>query len=425
MDDSNLMIDVQNLTKIFSKKSSLRENFRETLSGFFKRKEDTENHVFRALDNISFSVNRGEVLGIMGVNGSGKSTLLKILSGITLPDSGKAVLNGSVSSILEIGTGFHPDLTGRDNIYLTGALLGIDSKTLEKKFDKIVTFSEIANFIDTPVKYYSSGMFVRLAFSIISELKSDIILLDEVMAVGDSAFSLKSFDKIRELSESGKTIVMVSHNPSIIMQLCEKCMILNKGKMVAFGKTSEIVSDYVDKTIKKRNRVSFPDNSSNNSQLPDWIKSSHLKSIEVHQEGRIKKEYSNTLPIELSFVIEKKERKNIRIALAFNHQLSIPVFSATPARATNPNLICSNYEPGIYKYQLDFPKNYFNQGVFTVDIYLTDDNDELIEKLTQVAYFKIRQVDDLTMDNNFNFLGTYPGPLIPVLEWHLEKKGIE
>lgn len=206
---------------------------------------------FWALRNISFQVERGSVLGIIGKNGAGKSTLLKILSRIVSPSTGTAIIRGKVSSILEVGTGFHPELTGRENVYLNGAILGMKRREIDKKFDEIVEFSEISKFLDVPVKRYSSGMQVRLAFSVATTLDSDVLLIDEVLAVGDVSFRRKSLEKMQNITKNqGRTVIFVSHNMMAIDYLCDKVMYLENGKVNSIGDTGEIVSKYVRQSIK-------------------------------------------------------------------------------------------------------------------------------------------------------------------------------
>jgi len=201
---------------------------------------------FWALENICFSVNQGEAIGIIGANGAGKSTLLKILTGITPPTTGEAILRGKVASLLEVGTGFHPELTGRENILLNGAILGMPQKEIIKKFDKIVEFSGVSKFLDTPVKYYSSGMYVRLAFSVAAHMEPDILLVDEVLAVGDAEFQKKCLGKMDEVTKTaGRTILFVSHNLSAIQSLCQKTILLENGKIKKIGETKEVVAYYL------------------------------------------------------------------------------------------------------------------------------------------------------------------------------------
>jgi lipopolysaccharide transport system ATP-binding protein len=204
------------------------------------------DNLFWALKNVSFEVKQGEVVGIIGRNGAGKSTLLKILSRITKPTSGKALINGRVGSLLEVGTGFHPELTGRENIYLNGAILGMRKKEIERKFDEIVTFAETEKFLDTPVKRYSSGMYVRLGFSVAAHLELEILIVDEVLAVGDDAFQKKCLEKINKMVEEGRTVLFVSHNLAAVHSLCARAVVLEDGKIKFEGNAAEAICRYRD-----------------------------------------------------------------------------------------------------------------------------------------------------------------------------------
>lgn len=208
------------------------------------RNEDEEDTIW-ALKDISFEVNKGEVLGIIGKNGSGKSTLLKILSRITEPTSGSAEIHGRISSLLEVGTGFHPELTGRENIFLNGGVLGMRKPEIERKFDDIVSFSEIGKFLDTPVKRYSSGMYVRLAFAVAAHLEPEILLIDEVLAVGDAEFQKKCLGKMENLAGGGRTVLFVSHNMAAIKSLCHRTILLEKGRIAEDGATDGVVKHYL------------------------------------------------------------------------------------------------------------------------------------------------------------------------------------
>jgi lipopolysaccharide transport system ATP-binding protein len=201
--------------------------------------------VFWALQDVSLSVMEGEVIGLIGRNGAGKSTLLKIVSQITYPTKGKVDLRGRVGSLLEVGTGFHPDLTGRENIYLNGAILGMRKTEIEKNFDDIVKFSELEKFLDTPVKRYSSGMYVRLGFAVAAHLNPEILLLDEVLAVGDSQFQKKCLNKIKDVSQGGRTVLFVSHNMAVVEGLCEKAVLIEDGRLKMIGDTSMVISEYL------------------------------------------------------------------------------------------------------------------------------------------------------------------------------------
>ncbi|MDD4869244.1 MAG: ABC transporter ATP-binding protein [Kiritimatiellae bacterium] len=217
-----------------------------------------------ALRDISFEVKRGEVLGIIGRNGAGKSTLLKILSRITEPTSGRAVMRGRVGSLLEVGTGFHPELTGRENIFLNGAILGMRKKEIESKFDEIVAFAEVEKFIDTPVKRYSSGMYVRLAFAVAAHLDPEILIVDEVLAVGDAAFQKKCLGKMRDVSsKDGRTVLFVSHNMSVISKLCGLSLWIDNGSMLRHGNTREIVSEYLLRDVSETGSMVWEDGTAN------------------------------------------------------------------------------------------------------------------------------------------------------------------
>jgi len=229
------------------------ESFRELLSGAllspfrkFKRLsgQTAEQSKFWALQDISFSVNRGDVIGVIGHNGAGKSTLLKVLSRITSPTHGEIAIRGRVASLLEVGTGFHPELTGRENIYLNGSILGMQRSQIEEHFDDIVEFSDIGKFIDTPVKRYSSGMYVRLAFSVAAHLDTDVLLVDEVLAVGDQKFQEKCLGKLDDVSASGRTVVFVSHNLASVSKLCSRVLVLDKGEVAFDGPVIEGISHY-------------------------------------------------------------------------------------------------------------------------------------------------------------------------------------
>ncbi len=200
--------------------------------------------MFMALSDISFEVEAGETLGIIGRNGAGKSTLLKLLARITLPTVGRILLNGHVASMIEVGTGFHSELTGRENIYLKGAMLGMSERKIDQKLDEIVDFSECGQFLDTPVKRYSSGMYLKLGLSVAAYLDAEIVVMDEVLAVGDTAFQNKCIQKIKEMSESGRTILFVSHNMALIRSLCKRCIVLDQGKLKFDGKVEEAIRYY-------------------------------------------------------------------------------------------------------------------------------------------------------------------------------------
>ncbi|NNJ09096.1 ABC transporter ATP-binding protein [Chloroflexales bacterium ZM16-3] len=198
-----------------------------------------------AINDVSFDITHGEVVGIIGRNGAGKSTLLKVLSRITAPTRGRATIYGRMASLLEVGTGFHPELSGRENVYLNGAILGMHKHEIDRKFDEIVAFAEVEKFLDTPVKFYSSGMYVRLAFAVAAHLEPDILIIDEVLAVGDARFQRKCLNKMQDVGAQGRTVLFVSHSMSAIMRMCQRTILLDSGKVLADGPSDQVVSDYL------------------------------------------------------------------------------------------------------------------------------------------------------------------------------------
>jgi lipopolysaccharide transport system ATP-binding protein len=240
------------------------KNYRKYRSLYkFDDRDDAQTNasdIVWALRDISFSVNEGDVCGIVGANGAGKSTLLKILCRITPPTSGRARITGRISSLLEVGTGFHPELTGRENVYLNGTILGMRKSEVDRKFDEIVDFSGVEKFIDTPVKRYSSGMTVRLAFAVAAHLEPEILLVDEVLAVGDASFQRKCISKMKASAESGRTILFVSHNFAAVENLCTRAILLDKGRMILDGPTKEVLDTYIARigqrsTVQLENRL--------------------------------------------------------------------------------------------------------------------------------------------------------------------------
>lgn len=248
---SDVAIRVENLSKQYRigavkrKYRTLRDQLVDWMGGWFRRGGEHKNKFIWALEDVSFDVRQGEVLGIVGHNGSGKSTLLKILSGITEPTRGRAELYGRVGSLLEVGTGFHQELTGRENVYLNGSILGMSRTEIDRKFDEIVEFSGVEKFIDTTVKFYSSGMSVRLAFAVAAHLEPEILLIDEVLAVGDAAFQKKSLGKMDEVARSGRTVLFVSHNMTAVENLCPRSIWLSDGKLVGSGDSSTVIESYL------------------------------------------------------------------------------------------------------------------------------------------------------------------------------------
>ncbi len=329
--------------------------------------------VFWALRDINFTVEKGEAVGIIGANGAGKSTLLKILSRITPPTEGEIRFSGRVASLLEVGTGFHPELSGRENIYLNGAILGMTRNEINKKLDEIINFSGIGDFIDTPVKRYSSGMYVRLAFSIAAHIEPDILLVDEVLAVGDAEFQKKCLGKMEEVTgKAGRTILFVSHNMSAVKKICPKTVLLDKGKIVMIGETSKVIEHYLRENYEK---------SSSSNIFPIREKDLAIHSFDIEQEGNKTASINNDQPFNVVSEIEIfKPLKNFRFGIFLKSALGDTLMRSTisdwePSR--------ENIEPGIYKVILTIPgkllmaENYIIElycGIYGVAVYFSKNN---------------------------------------------------
>jgi len=302
---------------------------------------------FWALRDVSFEVRQGEVLGVIGRNGAGKSTLLKILSRITDPTEGHAILDGRVGSLLEVGTGFHPELTGRENIYLSGVTLGMRKKEIDAKFDEIVAFSEIEKFLDTPVKRYSSGMYVRLAFAVAAHLEPEILLIDEVLAVGDAGFQKKCLGKMNDVAGSGRTILFVSHNMAAISSLCDQAILIDGGRLVQHGPSSEVVRSYFE-SMEDRSRIDLADRTDRGGdgsmrvtglRIIETSSGRALQRVQSGQDVTFEVSYDSSssqplrsVNIELAFFASSGE-----FMMALNSRMSSSAFDDLPPRG---NVYC-------------------------------------------------------------------------------------
>ena len=305
------IIEVNHLSKKY-KIGQKQEYYtlRDMVSNPFKSLKEKQEE-FWALKDVSFTVNKGEVLGVIGANGAGKSTLLKILSRITPPTEGEVVMRGRVASLLEVGTGFHQELTGRENIYLNGSILGMTKKEIDQKFDEIVKFAEIGKFLDTPIKHYSSGMKVKLAFSVAVHLEPEILLVDEVLAVGDIAFQRKSLNKMKEASsKKNRVVLFVSHNIASIRQLCHKGILINEGKVEVVGPIEKVISRYKElifKTSDLEKSIMTPDFSINKISI-------------INRQNKVSNsvEYGESFSTHLSYQANPKKINNIKITIRFD-----------------------------------------------------------------------------------------------------------
>jgi lipopolysaccharide transport system ATP-binding protein len=314
-----------------------------------------------ALKDVSFEIKRGEVVGIIGHNGAGKTTLLTILSRITEPTEGQAEIHGRVGSLLEVGTGFHPELTGRENIYLNGAILGMKKRHMDRKFDEIVAFAEIDRFIDTPVKHYSSGMYVRLAFAVAAHLDPEILLVDEVLAVGDASFQKKCLGKMGDVAKEGRTVLFVSHNMGAISRLCPRALLLDEGKVIRDGESEEVISAYLKKSTKARER--FRQHADPNIPLC-------LLEAEVVLDGNTALE---AIPRNKPITVQLKYSVNAETSSAHVYSNIISadgtiVFGTSDADVDQTRF--GKRKPGIYDCQFQIPPKLLNGGDYSVNVSL-------------------------------------------------------
>lgn len=340
------------LANVFKNPFSFLKSKAKRAIGLEKKEE------FWALKDISFNVLPGEVIGIIGKNGAGKSTLLKILTGITPPTEGEVIMHGRVSSLLEVGTGFHPELSGRENIFLNGAILGMTKKEITQKFDEIVEFSGIGKFLDTPVKHYSSGMQVRLAFSVAAHMEPDILIVDEVLAVGDAEFQKKSMGKMEEVTtKQGRTILFVSHNLSAIKRLCKKTVLLEKGEVKMYGETQEVIEEYLQSGIGIE-RVEWTGVAGNDSVV---LHKTSVRSIDATNS------FESTSPIEISIegvILESVNDLILGFTLfsEFNQKLAYVLYDDNE-KPPSPTV-----QPGPFKKRFIIPPNTLAQGKYRIEV---------------------------------------------------------
>jgi lipopolysaccharide transport system ATP-binding protein len=329
---TNTAIQVQNISKSYIKGAigtgTLSRDIEQKIASLFIKKNRIENkyesNLVWSLKDISFELKQGEALGIIGKNGAGKSTLLKILSKVTTPTKGIIKGKGRIASLLEVGTGFHPELSGRENIFLNGAILGMKKHEIKRNFDEIVDFSGVENYIDTPVKRYSSGMYVRLAFAVAAHLESEILIVDEVLAVGDADFQKKCLGKMGSISKGeGRTVLFVSHNMQSIQSLCSKALLLNKGTMQGFGAVPEMINKYL-----QNNEIFIPLN-----ERTDRKGDGKVKVISVHFMDAKTNQFTNNFYVGMDLIIEI-ELASIQFNLNHNLEISLGISDQFGTRIT-------------------------------------------------------------------------------------------
>ncbi len=364
-----------------------------------------------ALRDVSFEIKPGEVIGVIGKNGAGKSTLLKILSRITYPTHGIVKLNGRVSSLLEVGTGFHPELTGRDNIYLNGTILGMTRAEINRKFDEIVDFSGISKFIDTPVKFYSSGMGVRLAFSVAAHLEPEILLIDEVLSVGDAAFQKRSLGKMEEVSKEGRTVLFVSHNMGAVHSLCSRGLLLESGTLTMDDNVDAVINQYLSsKDISSLGRLNWSEADAPQDQ--ELI----LFGIEmISEDGEVKTTYQIDEGFEIRIHYQiVEEIKNLRLYLRFKTTMSETVFATYEDAQIQQGF---NRKPGHYTAIAKIPPNILNN--MTYRIYIGFDSPGHKVLIPGKEYLEVDIID--TSDGYRYVPGAFDGPIRPVIDWQVDE----
>lgn len=365
---------------------------------------------FWALRGVSFEVKRGEVIGIIGRNGAGKSTLLKILSKIVEPTGGKITMRGKVASLLEVGTGFNPELTGRENIYLSSAIIGMTKKEINKKIDSIVEFSGIDKFIDTPVKRYSSGMYVRLAFAVSAHLDSDILLVDEVLAVGDLEFQKKCLGKMRSISSLGRTVIFISHSMSAISKLCDKCILIEDGKISMEGKTNDVIKKYASKITAQT--IDY-------GKSPDKYKDIALLKVIVNQNAKKRSgkiPFNHQVNIQIEYEVYKKE-SNITTWISILDEEGVIAFTSCDYDSDKKLLGTKN--PGSYKSEVTIPASMLNIGEYSVIVGIVKNNPLKIYEREETVNFSI--YDNDTTPSSILGGANRSGLFQPILDWKTTK----
>ncbi len=410
-------IQVENISKRYfidhQKKhggpSGLKESLINGIQSLFgsKPKEAThsEKEEFWALKDVSFDVAQGDRIGIVGHNGAGKSTMLKVLSRITEPTTGRVTVRGRIASLLEVGTGFHQELTGRENIFLNGAILGMKQAEIKQHFDEIVSFAGIEKFLDTPVKRYSSGMFVRLGFAIAAHLEPEILIIDEVLAVGDAEFQRKCLGKMKDVSDSGRTILFVSHNLTAVQSLCNRAVFMNRGQMVAVGETGQIITDYMSKI----NQTSLIREWLTPEQAPgnDQVRIRKIELIPQFEVGQTRIDVRTPVKLRFEFWNFVKNAK-LNLSMHFNSMTGETIFNlASPQIDANPGLITG---------EVDLPGNFLNDGTYTITMMIVKDASTVLYHLQESVMFEI---DDYR--GGVEWYGKWPGSVRPYFPFTIEQ----
>ena len=387
--------------------NTFREVVADGVKNLFTKKieEEISHEDFWALKGVSFKIEEGDRVGIIGSNGAGKSTLLKVLSRITEPTEGKIAIKGRVASLLEVGTGFHPELSGRENIFLNGAILGMKRQDIKNQFDAIVDFAGVEKFLDTPVKRYSSGMYVRLGFAISAHLEPEILIVDEVLAVGDAEFQRKCLGKMKDASTSGRTILFVSHNLTAVQGLCNKAMFMQKGQLIEMGETNQVMATYlshVQKTALESWWIT-PDEAPGNDKVR--LKSIKLVPYLIGNQKHIDVRTSFKIQIEFWNMMEDV---SLNISLHLNSLTGECVFNIG-----TPSVI---FDKGVVTATCEIPADFLNDGSYCISLMIVKDKSTVIANFEEVLIFEIEDYRETT-----TWYGKWPGYVRPKINFPISQ----
>ncbi len=419
--DHNEILSVQHVSKIFTRKHPVKRgifsSLMQRLSGGKSENEEKINTGLEALININFSLKKGEVLGIIGPNGAGKSTLLKIMSGITAPTQGHVLTRGRTISILKIGAGFHPEISCRENIFITGQLYGMTRQEIKQQFNLIVDFSGIGDFLDTPVKHFSDGMFLRLAFSLAFHAKVDLMLLDEVIGVGDAEFQLKAQQHIQKMIEAGTSLILTSHNLVYIMQYCHRVILLNHGIIEKIGSPVEIIETYLRMAWSVQPGIFA---APGQQRLK---KEGKFELLLVDVKAATKKSKEPLLAddaIEISFWLTKEQPEgHLSIAIMLFDIAGKQITVDTPS--FRDNFMADIMPMGKYRIKALFPSGIFNRGIFRLQVIVVENGLIPIGQLSDAAIFQVHPVETPEHSHKFKSEAPFRIPM----KWNCERLGPE
>ena len=423
---SDIAIQLDNLGKCYRIRSPMERNrtFGQSLRQFVfspfdylltTLRKPTEAELVWALRNISLEIRRGEVVGVIGRNGAGKSTLLKLLSRITDPSAGQANIYGRVASLLEVGAGFHAELTGRENVHLNGAILGMGRREVKRKFDEIVSFAGVERFVDTPVKRYSSGMYLRLAFAVAAYLEPEILLIDEVLAVGDAEFQKRCLGKMEDVSRSGRTVLFVSHQMQNITRLCDRVLLLSSGQLIADGPAETVVAKYFSSELGTTAKREWP----NQHTAPgnDFVRVRSVRVVNSNGQTSDVCDVREVIGIEIVFEIFEQRCKFVPM-LAIYNDLGIHLFNALD---TNP-IWRKPQKEGCYVSTAWLPSNLLAEGTMTVTILLaTYSSGKAIKQALASEAVAFQTIDPIEGNSaRGDYVGSWGGAVRPLLNWSIE-----